>query len=506
MSGTPTGGAPWTVAAPPSPGLPPPSSDARPIPIGRSPRGIALVVVATAVAVDLALNTVVDGVAAVAATVALALGLALTGWVVRPGGRVLLGVAVGLSLFLPLRSSPWVVAVDAATIGALIALACTAEKDGRLFDTRFGVTARRIAAGSLALVAAVPAAVNLPSSMSTGAAGSVRRRLGAIGRGVLIAAPLIVLVVGLLASADPVFAEIVTPDADLSGLPLHVAVTGLAALVALACFVLATQPPRRRGDSPAPIGPVEGIVVVGALTAVYAAFAASQLVVARQGPEFVEAATGLTYAQYARSGFFQLLWVAGLTAVVLAVMRSLVRADDRRSRIALGALGATASALTLVVVRAAILRLDLYEDAFGLTALRWWSSAFAWWLGAVFVLLGAACAARAVESGRPTREWLPMALGIAVVVGVVVVNVVDPDRTIADHDVARARQGADLDSAYLATLSNDAVPTLVDAVPTLDPDDAIALTSQLCARDRSGAVRWNRSDMAAADALERLCG
>ena len=42
--------------------------------------------------------------------------------------------------------------------------------------------------------------------------------------------------------------------------------------------------------------------------------------------------------------------------------------------------GVVASGLTLVVVHAAIVRLGLYEDAFGQTRLRWYSTAFAWWL------------------------------------------------------------------------------------------------------------------------------
>ena len=58
-------------------------------------------------------------------------------------------------------------------------------------------------------------------------------------------------------------------------------------------------------------------------------------------------------------------------------------------------------ALTLVIVVVAIERLALYEAEFGATMLRLACTAFAWWLGAVFVLVALASAGL----GR-TRTWL----------------------------------------------------------------------------------------------------
>src|SRR4029078_7451345 len=71
---------------------------------------------------------------------------------------------------------------------------------------------------------------------------------------------------------------------------------------------------------------------------------------------------GLTYAEYARSGFAQLMVVAALTLAVAAAARR--RAPGS------GAPDAALCVLTLVVLASALKRLGLYEETFGFTRLR----------------------------------------------------------------------------------------------------------------------------------------
>ena len=73
---------------------------------------------------------------------------------------------------------------------------------------------------------------------------------------------------------------------------------------------------------------------------------------------------GLTYAEYARSGFAQLLAVAALTFAVIAAARRWAAAA------AAAALLAALCVLTLVVLASALKRLGLYEETYGFTRLR----------------------------------------------------------------------------------------------------------------------------------------
>lgn len=158
--------------------------------------------------------------------------------------------------------------------------------------------------------------------------------------------------------------------------------------------------------------------------------------------------------------------------------------------------------LTLVVVHAAIAGLGLYADEFGLTLLRFYSSAFAWWLGVAFVLMAVAF----VVGARWSREWLPTAIGLAALVAVVAVNLVNPDALVVERNVAHHVDGGDLDAPYLLTLSPDATPAIIEAVPQLSDTAGSYLVVRLCETgQRTGPTEWNLSQRQAAAALEDAC-
>ena len=94
------------------------------------------------------------------------------------------------------------------------------------------------------------------------------------------------------------------------------------------------------------------------------------------------ATAGLTYAEYARSGFWQLLVVTGLTFVVVGTRLEGRRRAHATRRLVLRFLLGALLCLTLVVLVSALHRLRLYEDAFGLTRLRLLAEGIALWLGA----------------------------------------------------------------------------------------------------------------------------
>jgi Domain of unknown function (DUF4173) len=57
--------------------------------------------------------------------------------------------------------------------------------------------------------------------------------------------------------------------------------------------------------------------VLALLDAVFTAFAIAQILVTGAAQETLKSA-GVSYSEYARSGFFQLLWAGGITLVTLA--------------------------------------------------------------------------------------------------------------------------------------------------------------------------------------------
>lgn len=490
---------PTTTTAPRPPALGRPGPAPTGIPIGRSVPLVLASIVVAAILSDLAVQTRAGGAAACATIVVLCLSLVRAGWVVRRGGRVLLGGAALLSTLLVLRVSPWLTLLDLATIAVMMALGCSAERGGRPFDTRFATVTQRLGGTAGSVVVALGPLTRATRSVTTGhqeRSGTGR----ALIRGLLIAAPITIVLGVNLASADAVFASLFHVDLQLDRWVGHLVVLGLAAWLAAGWFVQAGRPPVSHPPRALSIGAVEATVVMVGLTALYAVFAATQLLVASRGPEYVVATTGLTYADYARSGFFQLLWVAGATALVLLVLRAVVVPEGTGAARCISIAGTVAAALTLVVVRAAIARLDLYESAFGLTLLRYASSAVAWWLGAVFVVLGAWFAL----GRRSTRDWLPTALGLVTLATVVGLNLANPEATVVHHNLARAADGEEFDAEYALRLSDDALPALVEGLDALPSGQAEMLESELCGEHR-GPVRWTLPERAAAAALDGRC-
>ena len=270
----------------------------------------------------------------------------------------------------------------------------------------------------------------------------------------------LILVFGaLFASADALFAEWV--DAlvpDLTSATVFVRAFVLAAVFGLTTtgVYVALNPPRvERLALPdgRPVHTFEWAVPVGLVIATFAVFLAAQVTALFGGHEYIRRTTGLTYAAYVHQGFGQLTLATLLTLVVVAIaVRRAPRASSR-DRLLLRALLGLLCLLTLVVVASALMRMHIYEEAYGFTRLRVLVSVFEAWLGAVVVLvLGAGVSLRGV--------WVPRAALLAGAVMLLGLAAINPDGYIAERNLERFEQNGRIDWQYLGGLSDDAMPVL----------------------------------------------
>jgi hypothetical protein len=211
----------------------------------------------------------------------------------------------------------------------------------------------------------------------------------------------------------------------------------------------------------------------------------------------------LTYADYARSGFFELLWVAGITAIVLILFSRITGLTQPNTRRAFLVLGQVGIALTLLIVFVAFRRLSLYEDAYGFTMLRLYSHIFAVWIALVFLLLAADMA-----GFYRKRRWLVGATSICAMAVLLALNLVNPEAAVVALNIDHARSTHKIDARYLAELSNDATPALLASRSLIDPDLARDVTIVACAGPKTYFVNpsaFNWSDAAAASARRQSC-
>jgi len=213
--------------------------------------------------------------------------------------------------------------------------------------------------------------------------------------------------------------------------------------------------PKLDALAPEPMRPLpnwEWAVPLAVLDVLFIGFVAVQATVLFGGHQHVLQTEGLTYAEYARQGFWQLLWVSALTLLVLSgVIRVAGRAGTGRRllRILVGILCAT----SVVVVVSAIHRMWLYQQAYGFSVQRLMVVTIEFWLGLVFVLV-------AVAGIRMTGRWLPRAILVAGAVALLGLAATNPERLIAERNIDRYEQGEVLDIGYLSGLSPDIEPAL----------------------------------------------
>ena len=336
-----------------------------------------------------------------------------------------------------------------------------------------------------------------------GRAGSWRRHVASAVLGLLLALPLLAVFGGLFSSADAAFRQLMTQLFDLNFDVLigHLFFTAVGTWLAAGYLrtVLWEQRPTIPpvvNTSFLKLGPVEIGVALTCLNLLFLSFLAIQLRYFFGGAEQVEIVPGLTYAEYARRGFFELVTVAVLVLPLLLLADWLLR-DAPRQRVFRWLAGSLIGML-FVIMASAVQRMRLYQQEFGLTELRLYTTVFMAWLALVFVWFLAT-----VLRGRRERfVFGALAAGLATIA---LLHALNPDAWIARTNLERARQGKSFDAAYAASLSADAVPILAAALPELNADQRQGILRQWRRRWPAPAFAdWRTASLARHDAKAAL--
>lgn len=359
-------------------------------------------------------------------------------------------------------------------------------------------------AAALALVDAVRSRSRIESGHST-----EPKTAAAVARGLLIAAPLVAVFGALFISADPAFEELAAKLVrfDFERVASHVFLFLLLAWLStgyLRGFLSGTELPRMLDSGEeaarsgfAPKRPVLGITevatVLAALDLLFLLFVIVQARYLFGGDALVQGTPGLTYAQYARRGFFELVAAVVLVVPVLLAADWVLDRRNPRDGLVFRALAGVQVGLILAIAGSALERLRLYRAAYGLTESRFYALVLLLWIGAVLLWLAAT-----VLRGRRDRFAFGMlSSGLAVVTLLFLIN---PDAIVARTNLARvasAEAPTRFDVAYAASLSADAVPVLLAALPGLPPAVQCPLARRMLRRwgpERERSIRsWNWS-------------
>lgn len=317
------------------------------------------------------------------------------------------------------------------------------------------------------------------------------RLLGQILLGVLLAVPVLLIAGSLLASADAVFSRFFADFIQYwRNLSIKERLFDLALTLVLFPFIFSYLEscrsrwqllPRRKDPAELPqsqpalshrerslnMSPVTLISFLSSVNLLYILFAIIQVAYLTGAFQFI-LPDGMTYAEYARNGFFELAGIAPINVLLILLA---VKGAGRQ-----GLAGRILRVQSLLLVAgsfvqwlSAIFRMQMYIRAYDLTLMRFFVSAFMILMAVVFVLL-------VIKEFRPSFAFFKAA-AIAAVLSLVILNAVDADTRIARFNIDRAiaDPSGSFDLEYFRELSPDTLLILQDALPKFDPERQVKI-------------------------------
>ncbi|PID32497.1 hypothetical protein CR970_00280 [Candidatus Saccharibacteria bacterium] len=291
-----------------------------------------------------------------------------------------------------------------------------------------------------------------------------------INRGVVLSAILVLVFIGLFSGADAVFQRQFAFVDDVwewlgnrVGDQFAERVTSSIILAAISGIGLLFLMGRKETAKPAKDQPKQllrgrdNLVILTSVTLVFALFVAIQARYLIGGASLPD---GLSYADYARRGYGELLMA---TALAGTVAYGALRFSPRATRTAAATWLATLLvACNLLVTGSAWMRLALYEDAYGWTLAR-----FVARLGLICIALGSILLVLWIHR-RINHRQLSSLCWHTVMCTLLIAAALNPAAMTAHNNLAAAHQRKEpLDVRYLSSLSADAHPAICKNIPLL---------------------------------------
>jgi hypothetical protein len=216
------------------------------------------------------------------------------------------------------------------------------------------------------------------------------------------------------------------------------------------------------------LGTVEIGVIFGLVNLLFLSFVIVQVPYLFGGMELVQNTPDFKLAEYARRGFGELVAVSAIVLPMLLVSHWLIRKETRTAENLFRALAGVQIVLLFVIMASAVQRLVLLTGnlGYGMTTVRLYPLIFMTWLAIVFVLF----AGTVLRGARQHFAWAALWSAFLILGATHVFN---PDEFIVRHNLALMREGREFDAAYNSSLSDDAIPALVDSFADLNAENQV---------------------------------
>lgn len=293
--------------------------------------------------------------------------------------------------------------------------------------------------------------------------------------GLVLSIPLLLVVISLLSSADKVFDYWME---NVRYLFINVNIADFIVQMIIGVFIsiiafsyLWSLYYKKEKDFPKAIGecirikkiwdPIIVLTVLVSVNLIYVVFTVIQFgyLFGSIGSLLPE---GVTYAEYARKGFFELVLVTLINVSILTSIINLTKTENPIISNVIKIMNSCLVACTMVMLLSAHFRMSLYEQEYGFTYLRVFTHAFMLYIFALLVVT-------LIKVWRENFYLLKSYIVISVI-AYLALNYFNVDAFIAKNNIRRYELNSNetIDTYYLRYLSNDAVPYIVKLLESED--------------------------------------
>ena len=271
-------------------------------------------------------------------------------------------------------------------------------------------------------------------------------------KSIIVVIPIVILVLVLLSSADMVFENIFTSVFDIfKNVPIDniigriiIGVLLFIYLGALMIYLSKSFPTEKEENRYIKMEEYTIKILLTTLNIIYVIFDIIQI----HSLMLHHVGDNINYAEYARSGFFQLMFISILNIIIILIAKRNNKTKYNRNMELLMV------GLTFIIIVSSFLRMHLYEMTYGYTVLR---------LG-VYIIL-----ATEVLLFIPTiiyilKDKYPILKSyIVIIISVYTfINLFSIEDIITKNNINRYYETGKLDIDYLMNYNNDNIPQLVD--------------------------------------------
>lgn len=287
--------------------------------------------------------------------------------------------------------------------------------------------------------------------------------------GLIIGVPLLLFIIGLLMSADVLIDNGIFSLPQMFLKPNFIGVTFRLLFIIIVAFmffgifqVLQRKIKKDIADNPtikrqSGIDSITAITILTLMNGMYLFFVVIQF------RYFFSKGliSGMTYAEYARSGFFELIITLLVNWIILIGFLKLVKEIRKVPKMILKVLNSLLIVMSTVMLFSAYQRLSLYESAYGFTVSRLLAHGFMLFLMVIFAY-------------TLIRVWMERIslLHFYLIIGLIfytVLNVINIEQLIVDKNIERYEATEKIDINYLNSLSYTSWSGLIELYE-IEPD------------------------------------